>query len=108
MADDTLQRTQARFLKELFYGGKGGFVLKGGMAMMALFGPARLTRDVDLDFPEPRKRTADNLHNQVMRALKAALRGSACRMRGSQSPGRPRSHRSGRSVGAPRTESPFI
>jgi len=76
MADDTLERTQARFLKELFYGGKGGFVLKGGMAMMALFGPARLTRDVDLDFPELRKRTADSLHNQVMRALKAALRGS--------------------------------
>lgn len=76
MADDTLQRTQARFLKELFYGGKGGFVLKGGMAMMALFGSARLTRDVDLDFPELRKRTADSLHNQVMRALRAALRGS--------------------------------
>ncbi len=29
MADNTLQRTQARFLKELFYGSKGGFVLKG-------------------------------------------------------------------------------
>jgi hypothetical protein len=46
------------------------------MAMMALFGPTRLTRDVDLDFPELRKRTADSLHNQVMRALRAALRGS--------------------------------
>lgn len=76
MSDDTLQRTQARFLKELFYGGKGGFVLKGGMAMLALFGAERLTRDVDLDFPDLRKRTADSLHNQVMRALKAALRGS--------------------------------
>jgi hypothetical protein len=76
MTDNTLQRTQARFLKELFYGNKGGFVLKGGMAMVALFGPARLTRDVDLDFPELRKRTADSLHNQVMRALRAALRGS--------------------------------
>jgi hypothetical protein len=50
-------------------------VLKGGMAMRALFGPTRLTRDVDLDFPELRSRTADSLHNQVMRALKAALRG---------------------------------
>jgi hypothetical protein len=76
MTEAILQRTQARFLKELFYGGKGSFVLKGGMAMMALFGPARLTRDVDLDFPELSKRTADSLHNQVMRALKAAIRGS--------------------------------
>lgn len=56
--------------------GAGWLCAQGGMAMMALFGPARLTRDVDLDFPELRKRTADSLHNQVMRALKAALRGS--------------------------------
>jgi hypothetical protein len=74
---DILQRTQARFLKELFYGGRGGFVLKGGMALAALFGPSRLTRDVDLDFPGLRERTADSLHNQVMRALHIALRGSS-------------------------------
>jgi predicted nucleotidyltransferase component of viral defense system len=88
MTDDTLQRTQARFLKELFYGGKGGFVLKGGMAMMALFGPARLTRDVDLDFPELRQRTADSLHNQVMRALKAALQGSGVQQAKISEPGK--------------------
>ncbi len=53
------------------------------MAMMALFGPARLTRDVDLDFPELRKRTADSLHDQVMRAR-------VCRELGRLLSGRPR------------------
>ena len=73
---DLLQRVQARFLKELFHASKGGFVLKGGMAISALFGPSRLTRDVDLDFPSEAKRTADSLHNQVKRALNQALRGT--------------------------------
>lgn len=73
---DLLQRVQARFLKEIFHSSKGGFVLKGGMALAALFGPSRLTHDVDLDFPAPGKRTADSLHNQVMRAVNQALRGT--------------------------------
>jgi predicted nucleotidyltransferase component of viral defense system len=74
IVSDLLQRAQARFLKELFHTSRGGFVLKGGMALSTLFGPSRLTRDVDLDLPPLEKRTADSLHNQVMRALKQALR----------------------------------
>jgi hypothetical protein len=38
---DLLQRVQARFLKELFLSSKGGFVLKGGMALSILFGATR-------------------------------------------------------------------
>jgi hypothetical protein len=51
IVSDLLQRAQARFLKELFHTSRGGFVLKGGMALSTLFGPSRLTRDVDLDLP---------------------------------------------------------
>ncbi len=73
---DLLQRVQARFLRELFRAGKGGFVLKGGLALSTLYGPFRQTRDVDLDFPAPGQRTAESLHNQITRALQQALRGS--------------------------------
>lgn len=73
---DLLQRAQARFLRELFRAGKGGFVLKGGMAVSTLYAQSRLTRDVDLDFPAPQHRTAESLHNQITRALQQALRGS--------------------------------
>lgn len=73
---DLLQRVQARFLRELFHAAKGGFVLKGGMAVATLFTQSRLTRDVDLDFPAARLRTAESLHNQIGRALQQALRGS--------------------------------
>jgi hypothetical protein len=75
MAPSTLQLVQARFLRELFRASRGGFVLKGGMAVAALFGNSRLTRDVDLDFPPPDQRSADSLHNQIRRALDQALRG---------------------------------
>ncbi len=73
---DLLQRVQARFLRELFRAAKGGFVLKGGMAVASLYTQSRLTRDVDLDFPPARLRTAESLHNQIRRALQQALRGS--------------------------------
>ena len=73
---DLLQRVQARFLRELFSAAKGGFVLKGGMAVATLCTQSRLTRDVDLDFPSARLRTAESLHNQIRRALQQALRGS--------------------------------
>lgn len=73
---ELLQRVQARFLRELFRAAKGGFVLKGGMAVSTLYTQSRLTRDVDLDFPGPEQRTADSLHNQVARALQQALRGT--------------------------------
>jgi len=73
---ELLPKVQARFLKELFHASKGGFVLKGGMALAMLYGPSRLTRDVDLDFPPAALTTADSLHNQVMKALHQALRGT--------------------------------
>jgi len=76
MTSDLLQRVEARFLRELFRASKGGFVLKGGMALAALFGNSRLTRDIDLDFPPLSERTAESLHNQIRRALDLALRGS--------------------------------
>lgn len=46
------------------------------MAISTLYTQSRMTRDVDLDFPGPKHRTADSLHNQVARALQQALRGS--------------------------------
>jgi hypothetical protein len=76
MTSALLQRVQARFLRELFRASKGGFVLKGGMALAALYGHSRLTRDIDLDFPPLSERTAESLHNQIRRALDLALRGS--------------------------------
>jgi predicted nucleotidyltransferase component of viral defense system len=74
MSEDLLKRLQMRFLRELFRNTRGGFVLKGGLALSILYGDSRGTRDADLDFPGTR--TADSLHNQVMRALKEALRGT--------------------------------
>jgi len=76
MSSALLQRVQVRFLRELFRASKGGFVLKGGMAVAALYGHSRLTRDIDLDFPPLSERTAQSLHNQVRKALDLALRGS--------------------------------
>jgi hypothetical protein len=49
-------------------------VLKDGGAMRALFGSQRLTKDVDLDFVNP-KRTADSLHKTIERAIESAARG---------------------------------
>lgn len=62
-----------RLTHELFRKGSG-FVLKGGAAMRALYGEQRLTKDVDLDFTNP-KRTAESLHKTVMAAINAAARG---------------------------------
>ncbi|MCA1798890.1 MAG: nucleotidyl transferase AbiEii/AbiGii toxin family protein [Xanthomonadaceae bacterium] len=62
-----------RFLRELFHRSGEGFVLKGGVAMQALFREFRLTKDIDLDFTNP-KRTAASLHNSIRRALDAAAR----------------------------------
>jgi hypothetical protein len=75
MSVPLLPLVQARFLRELFRSSKGGFVLKGGMAIGALFGNSRQTRDIDLDFPPEQQRSAQSLHNQVKRALEQALRG---------------------------------
>lgn len=63
-----------RLIREFFHKKGSGFVLKGGGAVRTLFGEQRLTRDVDLDFTNP-KRTVDSLHNTVNRAIRAAARG---------------------------------
>ena len=70
---DIKQQFFERFLRELFQRRGEGFVLKGGAAMQALFEPHRLTKDIDLDFANP-KRSADSLHNSIARALQVAAR----------------------------------
>lgn len=63
-----------RLIREVFLKKGSGFVLKGGGAVRTLFGEQRLTKDIDLDFTNP-KRTAVALHNSVSRAIGAATRG---------------------------------
>lgn len=75
MPPDLVRVFQARFLRELFRSPKSGFVLKGGLALNALYGSSRLTMDIDLDFPPHGKRTAESLHSQIERAIRGALIG---------------------------------
>lgn len=63
-----------RFTRALFSRKGEGFVLKGGGAVRALFGDQRLTKDIDLDFTNP-KRTAQSLHKTVLTAINRAARG---------------------------------
>lgn len=63
-----------RLIREFFHRKGSGFVLKGGGAVRTLFGEQRLTKDVDLDFTNP-KQTVDSLHNTVNRAIRAAAQG---------------------------------
>lgn len=63
-----------RLIREIFLRKGSGFVLKGGAAMRSLLGDRRLTKDVDLDFTNP-KRSAASLHNTLRRAIAAAARG---------------------------------
>ena len=79
MPPDLLRRFQARFLRELFRSPGSGFVLKGGLALNALYGSSRLTMDIDLDFPPHGERTADSLHAQLRRAIQTALSGIGIR-----------------------------
>jgi predicted nucleotidyltransferase component of viral defense system len=74
--NDLREQFIERLTRELFGRRGSGFVLKGGGAMRALFGSQRLTRDVDLDFVNP-KRTADSLHRMVTGAIQRAARGLA-------------------------------
>lgn len=86
--DNLREQFIERLTRELF-GRKGsGFVLKGGGAMRALFGSQRLTKDVDLDFVNP-KRTAESLHQTIQRAIESAARGlSALREHQVSTPGK--------------------
>lgn len=73
-----MSSTREQFLERLtgiLFSKRGeGFVLKGGGAVRARFGAERLTKDLDLDFTNP-KRSADSLHNTVRRAIDQAARG---------------------------------
>lgn len=71
--DDLREQLLERLMRELFRQ-ESGFVLKGGGAMRALYGEQRLTKDVDIDFSNP-KRTADSLHKTINTAIRAAARG---------------------------------
>ncbi|HEX7048541.1 MAG TPA: nucleotidyl transferase AbiEii/AbiGii toxin family protein [Gammaproteobacteria bacterium] len=71
--NDLREQFLERLMRELFRH-DSGFILKGGGAIRALYGEQRLTKDVDLDFPNPR-RTADSLHRMLDAAIAAASRG---------------------------------
>ncbi|HVC37318.1 MAG TPA: nucleotidyl transferase AbiEii/AbiGii toxin family protein [Gammaproteobacteria bacterium] len=74
--NDLREQFLERLTRALFQKKGEGFVLKGGGAMRALFGSERLTKDIDLDFTNP-KRSADSLHHSVGRAIESAARGLA-------------------------------
>lgn len=75
---DPREQFLERFTRALFHTPHSGFVLKGGTALRALFGPDRLTKDVDLDFMGP-KRSAEALFGSVRRAVDVAARGLGLR-----------------------------
>ncbi|MGH8379168.1 MAG: nucleotidyl transferase AbiEii/AbiGii toxin family protein [Gammaproteobacteria bacterium] len=72
--DDLREQFLERLTRELFHKRGDGFVLKGGGALRTLFGEQRLTKDIDLDFTNP-KRSADSLHRNIRRAIDMAARG---------------------------------
>ena len=65
-------RCQIQFLAQLMRQGADRFVLKGGLAMRALYGSARLTKDVDFDCDD--SLSPQSMKNQLPRALRAAAR----------------------------------
>lgn len=75
---DLREQFLERLTRALFHKKGEGFVLKGGGAMRALFGSERLTKDIDLDFTNP-KRSADSLHHSIGHAIDSAARGLALR-----------------------------
>ena len=67
-------RCQLQFLAQLMRQGADRFVLKGGMAMRALYGSARLTKDVDFDCED--SVSAQSMKVRMPKALEQAARGS--------------------------------
>lgn len=65
-------RTQMQFMQVLVRRGATRFILKGGMAMRALYGSARLTKDVDFDCEDSVSR--QSMQAQLARALTQAAR----------------------------------
>jgi predicted nucleotidyltransferase component of viral defense system len=72
--DNLREQFLERLTREIFHKQGGGFVLKGGGALRALFGEHRFTKDIDLDFVHP-KRSAESLHHSIARAIQGAARG---------------------------------
>ena len=67
-------RCQLQFLAQLMRQGADRFVLKGGMAMRALYGSARLTKDIDFDCED--SVSAQSMKVRMPKALEQAARGS--------------------------------
>jgi predicted nucleotidyltransferase component of viral defense system len=67
-------RVQMGFLAQLMQRGAARFILKGGMAMRALYGSARLTKDIDFDCEDPV--SAQSMKSQIPKAIMAAARGA--------------------------------
>jgi predicted nucleotidyltransferase component of viral defense system len=65
-------RCQLQFLAQLMRQGANRFVLKGGMAMRALYGSARLTKDIDFDCED--SVSAQSMKTQMPKALEQAAR----------------------------------
>lgn len=65
-------RCQMQFLAQLMRQGADRFVLKGGMAMRALYGSARLTKDIDFDCEN--SVSAQSMKSQMPKALDQAAR----------------------------------
>ena len=65
-------RCQLQFLAQLMRKGADRFVLKGGLAMRALYGSARLTKDIDFDCED--SVSAQSMKAQMPKALEQAAR----------------------------------
>lgn len=65
-------RCQLQFLAQLMRQGAARFVLKGGMAMRALYGSARLTKDIDFDCEH--SVSPQSMKAQMPKALEQAAR----------------------------------
>ena len=65
-------RCQLQFLAQLMRQGADRFVLKGGLAMRALYDSVRLTKDIDFDCED--SVSAQSMKNQLPKALMLAAR----------------------------------
>lgn len=85
--DNLREQFLERLTREIFHKRGSGFVLKGGGALRAMFGEQRLTKDIDLDFINP-KRSADSLQHGIAHAIAGAARGLALRNLAISEPGK--------------------
>ena len=72
---DALERLQRRFLDALYrHISPGEIVLKGGLALRAVYGQHRRTTDIHLD--QDRRRSLTHLQKIIRKAIHTAIRGS--------------------------------